>query len=377
MADTTQVVQNQVGFAPQIAPYAETMLGQAQSLTDLTQNPYQSYTGDRYAQFTPLQKQSFEGAQQMQPAYQLMGASGLAGLAGQNALTTQYNPSNYQSQSILGPQGGFGAFGGMPSDGAYMRSDQPGAIPQQSNISAYMSPYMQNVVGVQQREAQRQADIAGTQQQANAVKSGAFGGGRDAIMRAEANRNLALQKGDIQAQGLQNAYTQAMNQFNTEQQARQQAAQLREQSGQFGAGLGLQGLQTALTGANTLGAIGQNQFQQGMDINKLQNTYGGQQQSQMQNILNAQYQTFQDQLNYPYKQLGFMSDILRGAPLTQTGSTVYGPAPSAISQIAGVGTAAMGAKAAGILKEGGRVSYYKDGGSVGTGLADLAIARMG
>jgi hypothetical protein len=61
---------------------------------------------------------------------------------------------------------------------------------------------MQNVVDVQQREAQRQADIAGTQRNAQAVQAGAFGGSRQAIMDAEAARNLSLQKGDIQATGL-------------------------------------------------------------------------------------------------------------------------------------------------------------------------------
>jgi hypothetical protein len=65
-----------------------------------------------------------------------------------------------------------------------------------------MNPYMQNVVDIQQREAQRTADIAGTGRNAQAVKSGAFGGSRQAIMDAEANRNLATQMGDIQAQGL-------------------------------------------------------------------------------------------------------------------------------------------------------------------------------
>ena len=91
MASTpTQVSQTQVGFAPEVAPYATTLLGQAQAFA----NPNIDapvYTGGmqgfenaaaRYAQFTPLQKQAFEGAQQMQPAYQLTGATGLAGLAG-------------------------------------------------------------------------------------------------------------------------------------------------------------------------------------------------------------------------------------------------------------------------------------------------------
>lgn len=95
----------------------------------------------------------------------------------------------------------------------------------------YMSPYMQGVVGIQQREAQRQADIARTQRAAQAVGAGAFGGSRQAVMEAEAQRNLATQLGDIQATGLQQAYQQGQQQFNTEQQARLAAEQANQAAG--------------------------------------------------------------------------------------------------------------------------------------------------
>lgn len=107
------------------------------------------------------------------------------------------------------------------------QATSPGAM------QAYMSPYMQNVVDVQNREAQRQAGIAGTQQQAEAARAGAFGGGRDAIMRAERERNLSTLMNQNQAQGLQSAYQQA------------------QQAQQFGAGLGLQGLSGAQQGLGT------------------------------------------------------------------------------------------------------------------------------
>lgn len=95
----------------------------------------------------------------------------------------------------------------------------------------YMSPYMQQVVENQQREAQRQADIAATTRHAGATQAGAFGGSRQAIMDAEAARNLATQKGDIQAQGLQNAYSQAQQQFNAQQQANLAAQQANQGAG--------------------------------------------------------------------------------------------------------------------------------------------------
>jgi hypothetical protein len=99
---------------------------------------------------------------------------------------------------------------------------------------------MNNVVARQQADAQRQGDIAGQLQGAQAARAGAFGGSGDYLMRSQARNNLARQQNDIFAQGQQAAYTQGMGQFNQEQGATQNAAQLNAQQGQYGAGLGLQ-----------------------------------------------------------------------------------------------------------------------------------------
>jgi hypothetical protein len=103
-----------------------------------------------------------------------------------------------------------------------------------------------------------------------------------------------------------------------------------------------------------------------MDVNKLQNTYGGQQQQQMNTILGNQYQDFLNKQNQPYKQLGFMSDIIRGAPLSQLGSTMYAPPPSAMQNIA-----SLGLGAAGISK------LFAKGGHVrSNGLGGLALNKL-
>ena len=102
---------------------------------------------------------------------------------------------------------------------------------QPGSADAYMSPYMQSVVGIQQREAQRAADVASTGRRGEQTRAGAFGGSRAAIMDAEAARNLATQQGDIQAQGLQAAYQQAQQQFNTEQGQGLQAQTANQQAG--------------------------------------------------------------------------------------------------------------------------------------------------
>lgn len=273
MAD--QTIQYQTGFAPVIAPYAEGLLGAAQAASA---RPYQSYqdwakkyglSGDQVAAFNPLQQQSFQQAE---------------GLGGAGA--------NYSQAALQGLQSLSGQRFG------------------QEQAQQYMSPYIQSVIEQQQRDAQRQADIAGTQQQAQATQAGAFGGSRDAIMRAERERNLALQKGDIMATGMQNAFNAAQQQYNADQAK------------------GLQGY--SLLGQQGQAALG------------LQNQLGAQQQQQAQNLINVGQQNYAAEQNYPFKNLGFMSDIIRGAPLTQTGSSVYQAAPSMLNQVAGLGVAGAG-----------------------------------
>jgi hypothetical protein len=342
MPDPVQVTQQQIGFAPQIAPYAEALLSQAEALTDVEYNPYMQYQGERFAQFTPLQQQAFTGAQGMAAAPQLRDATSMAGTAGLQALGyNQYTPTGFNAASFTDP--------GM----SYR----------------FMTPYMQDVVNIEKREAQRQADIASTARGQKYARAGAFGGARQAIENAEAQRNLGMQMGDIQSRGLQSAFQQAQQQFNQEQAARQAAAQLREQSRQYGAGLGLQGLQTALQSAQQLGNLGQTEFGQNLAINQLQSQYGQQQQQQMQNILGAQYQDFLNYQNYPYKQLGFMSDIIRGVPLTQTGSSVYQAPPTTMQNLTSAGLAAAGLGK--LFAEGGHVKNEK-----GAGLGALALSTI-
>jgi hypothetical protein len=194
-----------------------------------------------------------------------------------------------------------------------------GSFTQPGAADAYMSPYMQNVVDIQQREAQRQADIAGTKRGSQFAQAGAFGGSRQAIENAEAARNLATQKGDIQAQGLQSSYQQAQQQFNAEQQAQLQAAlanqQVQQQTGvqNLSALLQTQGLgaQTGLTAqqlnqqsslqaalANQQAGMQTGQFNQQQQYNTaLQNAQMLQQQQLANQGLQGQYGLQQGQMN--------------------------------------------------------------------------------
>ena len=268
-------------------PYVESTLGKAQALTDINQNPYQSYQGQRIADFNPMQQQAFQNVGNMQVAPQTGQATTMAGAAGLGSLGAG---ANYAQQAT-------------------------NANAQQ----AYMSPYIQNALQPQLAELGRQFDITGQQEKGRATAAGAFGGTRQSLMQAENDRNRNMAMNQVIGQGYQSAFDKA------------------QQAMQFGTTAGLQGYNQALQGASTLGQLGQNQYQQQMGINTAQQQAGAQQQAQTQQGLTNQYQDFLNQQNYPYKQLGFMSDIIHGTSLSGgSSSSMYQAPPSMLSQSAGM-----------------------------------------
>jgi len=299
--------------------YAKDTLAKGQALTDTNQNPYQTYSGDRIAGFSPMQQQAMQSAQNMTAAPQIgQGTAAATGAAlGGLDVAGQANPYGFQNQ-----------------------------------VGGYMNPYMNQILAPQLAEANRQYDIGATRQQSAATQAGAFGGSREAIMAAENERNRNTGLNQIYGQGLNTAYTNAQNQYNQNMQNQ------------------LAGYGMANQAAGQLGQLGQNQYQQNMGINQLQAQYGGQQQALQQQGLTQAYGDFQNQQNYPYKQLGFMSDMIRGLPLGQQSTAqMYQPPGSAIGQIAGLGVGALGlaglGKQAGVFAEGGEVQSYEDGGITG------------
>jgi len=314
-----QQTVTQTSIPEYAAPYVQTMLGKTEALTDINQNPYQSYGGERIAGFNPNQQQAFQNTINQQVAGQIGAGTGLAGAAGLGSL-------------------------GAGADYRNMATN-PNAT------AAYMSPYMQNVVDVQKNEAFRDAQIRNLGSNLGSARQGTYGGARQLLGEQERNRNLQQQMANIQATGSQNA-------FNAAQQAQQ-----------FGTTAGLQGYGQALQGASTLGQLGSTQFGQQQAINQGIQNVGNIQQAQAQQGLDLAYQDFLKQRNYPYQQLAFMSDMTRGIPLSQSAQQVYTAPPSAVSQLGGLGMSALGiyGMSGGFrpgAKEGGLMAAkaYKEGG---------------
>jgi hypothetical protein len=184
----------------------------------------------------------------MAPQAQQYGAT--AAQMGQTGMGYGAQGANIGQRGVSAAEQGFGA-------GEAYRKEATSA----DAMGQYMSPYMQNVVQQQQKDAIRQADIARQGTQSQAVKSGAFGGSRAAIVEAENQRGLQDRLANIQAQGSQSAFEKA-------QQAQQfastagiqglQAGYGGLQTGMQGTGQGMQGAETGMRGQQA-GLAGLNQ----------------------------------------------------------------------------------------------------------------------
>ena len=263
-------------------------------------------------------------AQQFQPLIQqgLIGAGTVAPMSQfQQALGTQLAGMTAPSQYALAEQAGQTGAAGLQALMGVQAPEFGSAQAQQ-----YMSPYMQNVVDIQQRQAidaARQAQLGGN---LAAARQGTYGGARQALLQAQREAGLRTQLGDIQAQGLQRSYEQAQQQFERDRAAGLQAGQTR-----LAAAQGLGGL------AQTFGGLGTQQLAGELDILKTQGAFGDLQRSITQQEIDAQRSALQDQAQYGMTQVGQLSNLLRGIPLSDTTQTATTPPPSFASQLTGLG----------------------------------------
>jgi hypothetical protein len=310
--------------------------------------PYSANPQDYVAGFSPLQQQVQYNAANLQMPGQYNQATGLTGLSGMGALGTAQQAQNMGGDYMRATSNVYN-----PKTGGYDASNA---------VGSFMSPYMQNVVDIQNQAAQRQADIAKTQRQAQATRAGAFGGSRQAIENAEANRSLQSLMNNNQLQGQQAAYQGAL------------------QNMQYGAGLGMQGIGAAQQGygmAGQAGAslanIGNQQLGAQQGILGLQQQVGGQQQAQEQQIINQAIQNYANQQQAPMQAYNQYNALLRGYAVPGMTTTQYQAAPSMTSQIAGLGTAAAGAYGL-MKKKGGAIKEPKGRGIDSLGLRNALTA---
>jgi hypothetical protein len=229
--------------------YVTNMLGKGQALAN---QPYQAYSGPLTAGPSQLQQNAFQGLANLTIPTDKMGG---------------YTPQT------------FGA----------------------AQAQQYMNPYLMSALNPQLDEARRQSQITQMMNDAQLTKAGAFGGGRQAIMNSETQRNLGTNLANITGTGYASAYDKAMAQFNTEQGRGMEAQKMLNDYGM-----------NALAAQGSAGATQRDIEQQG---------------------ITADMKQFEEEKLDPYKKLQFEQSLLQGLPL-QTQSYSY-QQPSALSSTMG------------------------------------------
>lgn len=180
-----------------------------------------------------------------------------------------------------------------------------------SQISQFLNPYQQYVTN----EIARQSGIMSNEIAANAVGSGAFGGGREGVQQAELQSRTLDAMGRAQQQGFNTALGAAQQQQLTGLRAGQQLGQL---------------------------GLGQQQMAQG-DINQLF-AAGGVQRQLAQQALDAQRQSTLQQQYEPYQRAEFLSNLYAAGPKSSSTVTMgTQPSTSPLAQAVGTGIGAFAA----------------------------------
>ena len=365
------------GIAGWAQPYVTDMLNKSQQLAN--QGP------------TDLQNQVYAASAGMGTPGQFAQGTGFLNQAGQGMLGTTGTALNYGAQGSQAGQVGMGygqqgrdigvaggaqygqqgAGYGQQASGAGQAYQKMATDP--SQMAAYMNPYVQQALAPQ-LELLNQQQLLGAQGiNAKAAGQGAFGGNRATLAQGLNAQNFALAGQQAIGQGYNEAFKQA------------------QQAQQFGADIGLRGLQTGIQGAQTglqgvntqLAGTAQGMQGAGLGIQGaqagLQGVQGAQQGYQgatqagvgLGNLgaqegqyglgkLSLQNQIANQQYNLPYQRAQFMQGMLSGLPVSTSTTQGWQSGPNQASQIAGLGTTVLGG--IGALNKSGMFDFLKGGG---------------
>jgi hypothetical protein len=240
--------------------YIADMMGKGQALANA---PYQQYMGPLTAGASDLQNKVYGGLQN----------TNFPGNLG-----TSFSSAGAPAMPTMGSSGNQPV--GQPAGGVQQS---------QGIASQYMNPYLQNVLNPQMEELRRQAQINNMSGLGALTKSGAFGGGRQAIMESEAGRNLLQEQNKALGQGYASAFDRAQQQFNTEQT-------------------------------------------QGMGLANLMSSQGAQQRGIEAEGIAADKAAFEEARENPYKMVQYQQSLLQGMPISATNYSM--PATDALTNAA-------------------------------------------
>lgn len=263
----------------------EEVLANYKEVTDqakqVAATPYTPYGGQLVAGLNPTQNSAIQGIQNSQGAYNPY-AQAAQGYISQG--TNQITPSQFST----------------------------------SAVQQYENPFQQDVINSTMAQINQQNQMQQQQLTGNAISKGAWGGDRAAIAQSSLAGQQALASNSTLANLNSQNYSQALGEFNTQQQAGLAAQQ--------------QNASNSLQGAGLTGALGNYAYQNQMSGLGAQLNAGSLQQQTSQNDLNAQYQQFQQQQAYPFNTTQWLSGITSGLGSQMGGTTsTQSPAPNAAS----------------------------------------------
>lgn len=138
-------------------------------VNELSLQPYQPFTGDRFGQFTPDQLAAFSGVRDIQGQYQPL-------------IESARGISLDAAQGITG-----------------------------EDIQGFQNPYQQQVIDRIKQETLRDFDVQLEGIGDQAARAGAFGGSRQGVVESEAYRSLQDRLTNIQTAGSQQGYDRALS----------------------------------------------------------------------------------------------------------------------------------------------------------------------
>lgn len=249
-------------LSPWAGDYVTNMLGKGQALSEM---PYQTYKGPLTAGPSDLQQQQFAGLSQV----------------AQTGMTpTQFDAGTFDV----------------------------------TQANKYMNPYLQASLDPQLAELRRQAQIANVADASKLTQGGAYGGGRQAVLMGEQNRNLLDKTNTLLTQGYNTAFDKAMAQFNAEQNRGLDVQKAQEAANQASAAFGL----NTLDRLGTAGAIQREIEQQGLTADKA---------------------AFEAERDAPYKMVQYQQGLLQGLPISTATTT---PNQTGLSSLLTQGSDLMG-----------------------------------
>jgi len=235
-----------------------------------------------------------------------------------------------------------------PNASAYGLQQQ-GPLDQQASFTdpgvagQFMNPYITNVLDTQQARLTQRFGEDQLGRDASAVSAGAFSNSRRGVVDAIAQRELNMQRNELDAAGYASAYQTGADIFGQERDANLQTQGMNAEifAGNQQRQLGQQ--QNILSAAGGLREQGLAGEQLETDRARMLAGVGGVYDDQTQAGLDVDYSDFLNQRDYPRQSLNFYSGILRGVPVTPTQeSTTYAPPPNMASQLLGLGLGGLG-----------------------------------